>query len=722
MKIKSACIFFLFIAFAIPFAIFLLPMLKFGEALQKVDWYSPFYIFTLQLGIAALLFVKLFKDFTRWLKSIAPSYQIITSASIITLVAILICIFCIEGRSRVQEDESVYLTTAQNLYYNKIGINCIQGVFTDGNFECIAANTIKPRGLSYLYMLGMPIFGTDLRWVYNFQTFILFLTLPIFFLAILAWTKNQLLSLLTITLLANCPALLLYSKSASIEAFYVLMFAISLLLLKWAYDRNTTRHWILLALALAFFAQTRSETVFCLFAFIGVVFYRICLNRDLLDSMINRISKVKFALFSILNSQFSIFLATLSAFSIPVLCTISLNRESDLQGGSYGARWHLLENIAINFKIMAFSSYDSEGIFLFPYFPYFTWFALFGLITLILCLNQDFQNSRIFKIFKFKFAPLSIKYSHIALFLLLLSPQYLILFDSVSADLSLAVQQRFVLVILPAMSFLGALFIWQTFMQLKNLVNPLILIILVQTVILVNTISHHDSFKLNIINWNNASLLEHYQLQKLTLKLEKPSMFFALLTMQFLEKGLSVFGYNLLADVEENVLNDLLKTYNGNVFAVENSQCKHSHSVPKMTSSRETRSCDRIISYFDVDTILNVNLIRNTNRNLLVYKILGLNERDKKGLLRIFDKVEPTQDSVQLVFKIPQDTIVPWKVQHFLNNEFLHDSPYTKGFFTDNLEFSQFTKDTNVWRLDIVDTITNERIHSDFWELVKVRK
>jgi hypothetical protein len=84
-------------------------------------------------------------------------------------------------------DESLYLVTAQNLYYNQTGTTCSEGTFTDGDFECIKSTTLKPRGLSYLYMLGMPIFGTDLRWVYNFQTFILFITLPIFFLALTAW-------------------------------------------------------------------------------------------------------------------------------------------------------------------------------------------------------------------------------------------------------------------------------------------------------------------------------------------------------------------------------------------------------------------------------------------------------------------------------------------------------------------------------------------------------
>jgi hypothetical protein len=679
---KFANVSLLFFACAIPLTIFLLPILGFEKALEKLDWYSPFYVFTLQFAVAALLFIKLSKDFVNWLKSLELSHKSLIPVFIITLAAVLICLFWIEGRSRVQADESVYRVVAQNLYYNQDGSLCTQGAFNNGEFECINSNTIKPRGLSYLYMLGMPIFGTDLQWVYNFQTFILFLTLPIFFLAILAWTKKQWLALLTITLLANCPVLLLCSRSASIEGLYVLMFAISLLFLKWACDRNTTRHWILLALTLAFLAQTRSEAAFCLCAFIGIVAYRMK--------------------FSILNSQFSIFLATLSTFSFPILCTLSLNRNYDLQGGAYGARGHLFSNMITDFKIMAFASYTPEGFFYFPYFPYFTWFALFGLITLIILAIKE----KPFSILNSQFS--------ILLFILLLSPQYLILFDSVSADLKLDIQQRFVLVILPAMSFLGALFIWQMLMNIKNLVNPLILIILVQTIILANTIIHQGSFKnvFNHLHKNNASLVEHYELQKWTSTLESQSMFFTYIPLQLLDKGLSAYDYSLLADVEENALDDLLKIYNGNVFAVENSQCKHSHSVPKMIGKRTSIECESVITYFNVDTILNVNLIENTSKTLAVYKILSLKETDKKGLLRIFDKHEVRRDSIDLIFRIPKDTNAPWKVEHFLNDEFIKDTPYHKGYFADNFKLSQFTESTNIWRLDIVDTITNEKIYS----------
>jgi hypothetical protein len=80
------------------------------------------------------------------------------------------------------------------------------------------------------------------------------------------------------------------------------------------------------------------------------------------------------------------------------------------------------------------------------------------------------------------------------------------------------------------------------------------------------------------------------------------------------------------------------------------------------------------------------------------------------------------RDSIDLIFRIPKDTIVPWKIEHFLNDEFIKDTPYHKGYFVDNFKLSQFTKSTNIWRLDIVDNITNEKIYSTFLPLERTGK
>jgi hypothetical protein len=689
MKFKLLNISFLLFACIIPLAIFILSMIN-GNAIKKLDFYSPFYIYTLQFGIGLLLFIKLSKDFLNWLIEIysteTDSKPLLIILSILLFLSILFIQANTEGRPRVLGDENIYTVTAQNLYYNLVGTTCGGGSYVDNNFKCVEVTTIKPKGLSYLYMLGMPIFGTDLNWIYNFQTFILLLTGIVFFLALVAWLKNKWQALLATVLLTTQPVLLLLSRSSSIEGFYVFMFALSLFFLKWAYDRNTTRHWILLAITIAFFAQTRTEAIFCLLAFIGVLLYK---NK-----------------FQVLNYQFSTFLTTLSFFCIPIFCTISINRNSNLQSGAYSAHGHLTENIITDFKIMAFSHYNSEGTFIFPNFPYFTWFALFGLITLITLTIKEFKNQN----------------KYILIFLLLLSPQYLILFDSIGGDLGIDIQQRYLLIILPAMSFLGALFIYKMVALLNSLINPKILLTIVISFTFINLIIHYDSFKQNIIIKYNASLIEYQHLKKFSDKVVGPSIFFSRNPLFFLDRGISAYGYDLLVNIDENAMNELLEIYKDNIFIVEDSSCKFSHSIPKVISNEPTRACDRTLSYFEVDTVLNVNLIENTRKNLLVYRILGLNQRDKKGLLRIFDKIEPTDSTVQLYYKIPKEQAEPWKIQHFINDSLVLENPYKKGFNANTFNFSLFNKDTNIWKLNIVDTITGEQVHSDFWQLVKTGK
>jgi hypothetical protein len=218
-------------------------------------------------------------------------------------------------------------------------------------------------------------------------------------------------------------------------------------------------------------------------------------------------------------------------------------------------------------------------------------------------------------------------------------------------------------------------------------------------------------------------MAEYNEIQKFLLKNPAKNMiFFTLTPIQFLDHGISAYSYELLFNIDENILEDLLKTYNGNVFVAENSTCKHTNSIPKMITGISYRVCDRAISYFDTDTVLNSNLLANSPKNLVIFKILNLNDRDPKGFLRILDKVEPTDSTVQLFFKVPKDTASPWQIKHFINDSFLVNSPYTHGNHVDYLKLSQFNRDTNIWRLDIIDTISNEKVHSDFWQLIRVKR
>jgi len=698
--------FLLFFACLTPFAIFILPILGYKGLVYKLDTYSPFWIFSLQLGLGLLLFIKLSKDFYIWLKELVPCPLSLIPVSIIIAFALAMSIAFIEPRSRVQADESIHYVIAQNLYHNQTGSLCAQGLFTEDGFACVMGNTIKTRGLSYIYMLGMPFFGTDLYWVHTLHLFFLVLALGSFYLALVGWLpdrgKHVGLPLLATALLAACPILLFCFRSASVEPIYVTLFGVSLLFLKWAYDRNTTRHWLLLALILAFFAQTRSETVFCLFAFIGVVLYR--------------------KNFRVLNFQFVAFLATLSFFSIPVLCTLSFNRDSDLQGGMYGSHGHLLSNIATDFNIMALPHSSDDGTLVYPFLPYFTWLALFGLITLIVLTIKELRSKT-----PIPHTPYPIPYKYILIFLLLLSPQYLILFDGVSADFNMGVQRRFALVILPAMAFLGALFLCGAGIILKkirlfNPVNPIIPKIGVLTIILTTCLVQYKTFIEDIPNINNFAAIEEHEVNKwIRQKPQKRILLFSWHPLATLAHGHSTYIYDTLLDLDSKDLKEILEDYNGEVYFINTSACDIIVGMPKMQAYNTFRSCDRAIRYFNTQEVYSTK-IEESFKPFNIHKILGFNDIDTLGLLRIFNKIEPTDSTVLLYFKVPREHTEPWKIQHFVNDSLTIESPYIKDHYVDTYNISLFNKDTNIWKLTIVDTITGEQVHSDFWELVRVKK
>ena len=670
-------------------------MIGYKNWVYKLDTYSPFWIFSLQLGLGLLLFIKLSKDFCKWLKSLIPNpLSLVPILSVVTF-AIIVSVAFIEPRSRVQADEAIHYVIAQNLYYNQVGQICYEGSYMENGFACVLGQTIKTRGLSYIYMLGMPFFGKHLYWVYTLHLFFLALALLSFYLALLAWLRQHSLALLATALLASCPVLLFCFRSASIEPLYVTMFCLSLLFLKWAYDRDTTRHWLLLALILAFFAQTRSETVFCLFAFIGVVLYR--------------------KKFSILNSQFSTFLATLSFFSLPVLCTLSFLRDSDLQGGSLGAHGHLLKNIVSDFNVMALPHLSDDGTLEYPFLPYFTWLAIFGLITLIVLAIKEFHSKP-----PIPHTPSPIPYKYVAAFLLLISPQYLILFDGISADLNMGVQWRFALVILPPMAFLGALFLWKSASVLNSQLRPQIILYGATIIILSTCLAQYKTFIKDIPNILNFSTIEDYELHKwIRQEPHKRMLFFYWLTCVPLTRH-STYSYQTLLNLNSEDLHDILEDYKGEVYFVSASNCDVIVGRAKMQAPNTFRICDRTMRYFNTQEVFSKEILENF-KPFSIHKILGFNDTDSLGLLRIINKVEPTDSTVELFFKVPKERHEPWKVQHFVNDSLMLESPYKKNNYTDTYNISFFNKDTNIWKLTIIDTITGNLVHSDFWELVRVK-
>jgi hypothetical protein len=373
---------------------------------------------------------------------------------------------------------------------------------------------------------------------------------------------------------------------------------------------------------------------------------------------------------------------------------------------------------------MALPHFSNDGILKYPFLPYFTWLAVFGLITLTILTIKEFRSKN-----PIPQTPYPIPYKYIFAFILLLSPQYLFLFDGVSADLNIGVQWRFALVILPSMAFLGALFLWKSgiilnsqFPIINSQLRPQIAFYGTIIIILTTCLIQYKTFIKDIPNIGNYLTKEDYEIHK-WIRQEPPKrmLFFYWFTVPILAHGHSAYSYITLLKLNSEELKEILKDYNGEVYFVSSSSCDAITGVPKMQSPHSFRMCDRAMRYFNTQEVFNKKVVEHF-KTFSINKILGFNDIDSLGLLRIFNKVEPTDSTVQLHFTIPKERIEPWKVQRFINDSLVLESPYIKDYYTDTYKFSLFDKDTNVWKLAIIDTITGEQVHSDFWELVRVKR
>jgi hypothetical protein len=389
-----------------------------------------------------------------------------------------------------------------------------------------------------------------------------------------------------------------------------------------------------------------------------------------------------------------------------------LGRKSDLQGGSYGAHWHLFSNIVDDFKIMAFFHHTPDSLLKYPFLPYFTWLALFGLITLIILTIKELKN-------KEGNFPIPCKY--ISTFILLLSPQYLILFDGVSADFNLQVQQRFALIILPVMSFLGALFLWQTGLilnkiKLFNSVNHLIWKSGAIAIILTSTLTYYESFKQNIMYRDNIATFEDAAIKHwLSQMPTKPRIFFYHNATLILSYGISAYDLSSMFDFDSLDVQKMLEEYSNEVYIIYGFGCENNASVPKMIAPGAGSICNRFDVYFDSEQVFDTSL---DDRAFKISRITKLKDRDSQNLLRLFNM--GSKDSLFLLhYSLLKKDSQPWKVQRFVNDSLIIENPYIYGKYTDQYKLDLLKIDTNRIDVRIIDTLAGDTVHSDYWRFLR---
>ena len=664
----------LVVALAIPYLIYLGPNIGHKDTIKNLDLYLPLPLFLVQLIAAIVLFALLNKDFREWIKGILPE----KSFSILMLVfTVAITIFAatqIEARHRVQSDESVFMSVAQNMYYNHESGTCNQGFFENGKLNCVAtSNSFKTKGLAFLYLLGMPLMGNDLHWIFHMELLMLPLAMLLMFLAIVAWTRQPLLAFFAALLTALQPTVLFQFRAMSVEPLYIFLSALSLLIFKWAFDRNTIKHWALLALSLAFFAQTRQETAFCLFAFILFALPK------LLDSK---------------SAKAPVFFVTLSLFSVPALLTISYFQGFGFQGGEFEAHGHFFEDLARNWQEMT-KPLTKNGELENPFLTYFNYLFAAGAIYLLGRAIWGVKKKEYF-------------YLEILAFLLLYHVQTYMILENVSGDFSIQINQRYSLVMLPSMAFVGALPIAHLIQKLiesmsgkdaKLNASTALLTALATALIFTGWTFHYkEDFNKNIMYTRNHLTIEEHEILGWLAEQPKKDRFFIYgRPWHFIGYGVSSIHYDRARQMSSAELKKLVDKYQGEVYYIRGLDCWDSHTYhKKAVEHRIATTCDVFERDMDLEGVKNI-LITN-NYWVQIAKFNGRKEFNPKNIIAVSDleltnvSSEPAdsasaKQSLLYRFSLNERAAIAnqWDYTILLNGDTLAHAAYASGSFSGSI-------------------------------------
>ena len=681
------------IAIAIPFLIYLAPNINHRETIRRMDLSWPLPLFAIQFILGIILFCFLSKDFREWFKGILPA----KSVSIMTLVfTVAVSIFAftqIEARHRVQSDESVFMSVAQNMYYNHESGTCNQGEFDNGTLKCKAtSNSFKTKGLSFLYYLGMPLFGSDLRWIFTAEFVMLPLSFLLMFLAIVAWTRQPLLAFLASLLMALQPTVLFQFRAMSVEPLYIFLSALALFVFKWAYDRNTVMHWMLLALILAFFAQTRQETIFCVFAFVLFALPRLLDQKD---------------------EKAPVFFVTLSLFSVPVLLTISYFQGFGFQGGEFEAHGHFFEDLAKNWDVMT-AKLDKNGNLTNPFLSYFNYlFAIGGIYLIFRAINDARKND--------------FTYLKILAFLLLYHVQTYVILENVSGDFSIEINQRYSLVMLPSMAFVAALpithmiqyFTTPTGSKKQNGMGAILGVLIVALAFTGWTFHYKKNFNDNIMYNRNHLTIEEYEILGWLKELPQADRFFIYgRPWHFVGYGISSIHYDNARRMSNSDMKDLIEKYKGEVYYIRGLDCWDSHTYhKKAVEHRIATTCDVFEREMDLTGVKNILITNNYwvqiakfngRKNYNPEKIIAINELEVAPADSIATK--PAMLKVHYELKEQGQAAAKWKFALLINDKIIEQGDYKFGSYDQEVDLASLQPGFNQVRFLVQDLATKSKL------------
>lgn len=408
---------------------------KTAEVFDLSHLSSNIVYYTLFLFIGLGLFLS--RHFVKHLLQNKPPTLSILTILFVSVFATLVTQKQVEAKHRVQSDEAIPMSMAQNMKAQGVGGSCDHGIFMEPKrLTCeSSAKSFKGKLQASIYRLSLSWNPDPTNFGFGLHLCLYFLSIILMYTGVWLWSKNSFISLVSSSFMAFTPMIMFQFRSLSVEPLHVFLSLLALNVLHFcltplSYPATTTQankskefkykealKWIFLALTLALFSQTRQESGIAVLAFA-------------IPALPFLMKKPKiFLLFSIV--------FTLGI--IPIVMTILSYRGFNFQGGEGQAHSlsNLIEHIEIAWEQMTLSAKDERLIN--PFLKSTTYMAAAGLFILL---------ARAY------FVPF---YRKAILFVALFGVQALIILENVSGDMTITINQRYTLVILPIFAFFIAI-------------------------------------------------------------------------------------------------------------------------------------------------------------------------------------------------------------------------------------------------------------------------
>lgn len=629
---------------------------------------------TLISFIALLLFFS--KDLLLHFWRQRPHISAFISVLVLSIFATAVLVQNVPARHRVQSDESVVISMAQNIKAQARGGSCDMGLFSpEGQLECLStANNFKSKLQGHLY--AWALFFTDNPTSFGYQLYLIlyFLSMILIWAAIWLWSKSLFLSLSSAGFMAFTPMIMFQFRSLSVEPLHVFLSALSLYLLHFAFNATnqqklkSTLRWVLLALALALFSQTRQESAIAALAFI----------LPALPHLIKR------------PGQFLTFTSLYTLAILPMVLTILAYRGFDFQGGEFEA--HGWDNLINNSKVLwqQMTIPEKNERLINPLLTSHAYLAALGFFTLVL--NAFWRP---------KFLLSERVFSRKALlFVLLFSLQLAVILENVSGDMTIKINQRYLLVIFPIFAFLMAIFFKEIFISLPRMLfqrelaskpkaqnSPWIhgtFAIITVFIAFAIMYQHRNSLQENIMYKDIHLPQEQEMIHQWMGKSPKRALYIYNRPWHFVSIGQSAIGPNVWLRKTARERQELLKDYKGKVYWLRGLDCWDKKSYHrKVKVNRKIALCNQFEQKVSRKRVYQQKVLNSYTLN--IYQITSAQKQvpqppKNRSLVRL-RTLTPSgilQFSSNQIFKHPITLLIDGKEVHQF--EFSRSKPSQSGF------------------------------------------